>query len=109
MADVPLKDTVDAIEHDLTARMRPVARETFWVTHYGAYDIHPCYLVYWICVKTDAEKRRLEADASLLRALREVLAQHDYPVEGRESVHIGFESQETVDRESRGNWWHHWK
>ena len=109
MSHSPLKETVDAIERDLTATVRAVAREELWVTHYGAFDIHPRHLVYWLCVKTDAEKHRLEADEMLMRQLREVLVRYDYPPEGREFVHIGFESQETVDRESGGNWWHHWK
>ena len=60
MSHSPLKETVDAIERDLTATVRAVAREELWVTHYGAFDIHPRHLVYWLCVKTDAEKHRLE-------------------------------------------------
>ena len=104
-----LEKTVEAIEEALAAVVRPVAREEVWVTHYGAFDIHPRHLAYWLCVKTDAEKQRLIADETLMRKLREVLVAYAYPPEGRDSVHIGFESQETVDRESGGNWWHHWK
>jgi hypothetical protein len=109
MSRPPLKKTVEAIESDLAATARAVAREELWVTHYGAFDIHPKHLVYWICVKTDAEKQRLEKDEALRRRLRELLSRYDYPPEGRDCVHIGFESHETVDRESAGNWWHHWK
>lgn len=109
MSDLALKKTVEAIERDLTATARSVAREELGVTYYGAFDIHPRYLVYWICVKTDAEKQRLEADEGLMRKLRDVLVRYDYPPEGRESVLIGFESQETVDRESGGDWYQHWK
>ena len=83
--------------------------EKFWVTHYGANDIHPRHLVYWIVVVSDQEKCRLESDSLLIAELRSLLVKHDYPVEGRDGVHIGFESQETVDRESGGNFYHHWK
>ncbi len=109
MPDLPLKSKVEAIERDIEATVRGVAREEPSVVYYGAFDIHPRHLVYWICVKTDREKHRLQADDGLMRQLRGILARHDYPPEGRDSVTIGFESQETVDRESGGHWWHHWK
>ena len=48
-------------------------------------------------------------DAALMARLRSLLELHDYPIEGRAGVHIGFESEQTVQRESRGNFWHHWK
>jgi hypothetical protein len=97
------------IESAMKALIAPRVREPFTVIHYGANDIHPSHLVYWICVQSDAEKRRLEDDVGLMQELRGLLAQHDYPEEGRRGVHIGYESQETVDRESGGNWWHHFK
>ena len=104
-----LEKVVEAIEHDIVAAVRQVAREAVSIVHYGAFDIHPRYLVYWICVKSDDEKRRLEADDALSEKLRHILVRHNYPSEGRDAVHIGVESQETIDRESGGNWWAHWK
>lgn len=100
---------VKRIEAAIERLAKSAAKEPVSVTSYGAFDIHPRHLVYWICVKTDAEKARLAGDGALMAALRYTLVQHDYPVEGRDGVHIGFESQETVDRDSGGNWWHHWK
>lgn len=99
----------ERIEKAIPTKIAAATNEKYWVTHYGANDIHPKHLVYWICVKSDAEKRRLEADQELYRSLRGLLEEYQYPAEGRDGVHIGFESQETVDRESGGNWWHHWK
>jgi len=38
-----------------------------------------------------------------------LLKKHNYPIYALQFVYIGFESQETVDRESNGNWYHHFK
>jgi hypothetical protein len=107
--DYPIAQITDRIAQAINEELRPCAREKFWVTHYGANDIHPKYLVYWIVVMSDLEKRRLQTDSALMDRLRALLVQHGYPAEGREEVHIGFESHETVDRESSGNFYHHWK
>ncbi|HVU15604.1 MAG TPA: hypothetical protein VHD32_01670 [Candidatus Didemnitutus sp.] len=104
-----IKTVTERIEKAMDAMIAGVSQEKHWVTHYGANDIHPKHLVYWICVQTDAEKKRLEEDPDLYRKLRTLLTDYQYPLAGRNEVHIGFESQETVDRESGGNWWHHWK
>ena len=109
MSHLPLASKVEAIEKDIEATVRAVAKEELWVARYGVFDIHPRHLVYWICVETDAEKQRLQADEPLMQRLRALLVRYDYPPEGREFVTIGFESKETVDRESGGNWWFHWK
>ena len=105
----PIKRVTALVERAITEEVGRHAKEKFWVTHYGANDIHPRHLVYWIVVGSDHEKRRLEADSALMAVLRSLLVRHDYPIEGRNEVHIGFESQETVDRESGGNFYHHWK
>ena len=83
--------------------------ERFWVTHYGAVDINPRSLVFWICVESDAEKHRLERDQIFLEELRNLLKLNQYPDEAIPYVFLGIESQETVDRESGGNWYVHWK
>ncbi len=104
---------IEGLSNAMEKRLAEIAScstmELLFVTHYGANHIHPKYLVYWICVRTDAEKRRLQADSVLMTRLRKVLDDFRYPIEGRDSVHIGFESKETVDRESKGNWYYHWK
>ncbi len=104
-----IDELTERIEGAIKNLVSTVVKEEFWVTHYGANDIHPKHLVYWICVQTDQEKKRLSDDSQLYRSLRNLLTEHEYPISGRDEVHIGFESQETVDRESDGHWWHHWK
>jgi len=107
--DTPIARVTATIERAITDEVGRHAKEKFWVTHYGANHIHPKHLVYWIVVVSDYEKHRLEADSDLMAVLRSLLMKYDYPIEGRDGVHIGFESQETVDRESDGNFYHHWK
>ena len=105
----PIERVTALVERAIADEVGRHAKEKFWVTHYGANDIHPKHLAYWIVVRSDQEKRRLEADSALMAVLRSLLMKYDYPIEGRDWVHIGFESQETVDRESDGNFYHHWK
>jgi hypothetical protein len=107
--DPSISDVTARIERAIQTALGDVAQEEYWVHHYGANDIHPRNLVYWIVVQSDAEKQRLEQDTALMAKLRRLLDLHEYPAEGRDEVHIGFESQETVDRESGGNFYHHWK
>ena len=104
-----IQEVTRQIEDAIKAEMRAHTSEEFWVTHYGANEIHPKHLVYWIVVRTDKEKRRLEQRADVLNKLRGLLEKFEYPVEGRDGVHIGFESHQTVDREAGGNFYHYWK
>jgi hypothetical protein len=76
------------IEEAIKAEMRSRTKEAFWVTHYGANDIHPRHLVYWIVVGSDKEKRRLEQDADLLSTLRALLDDFDYPIATSRSIRI---------------------
>lgn len=100
---------VNGIRSEMERILQGVTKEESWVTKYGAFDIHPRHLVFWLCVQSDRERDRLKADAELRDRLRQVLVAWSYPAEGRDEVYIGFESQETVDRLSGGNWWHHFK
>lgn len=104
-----IKKMTKKIEKAIHSEAAEVANEKYWVFHYGANDIHPRHLVYWICVNTDKEKERLSKNQELYKKLRNLLVVHKYPISGRDGVYIGFESQETVDREADGNWWQHWK
>ena len=102
-----LELVVSSMGRTMELRASSVTSEEVTALHYGAADIHPGHLVYWICVRSDSEKLRLEEDPALNRDLRLVLAEYGYPQRGRKAVKIGFESQETVDRVSKGDWWRH--
>lgn len=104
-----IKRKILDIEDDLKRIIQPVCNEKVNVVWYGAYDINPKHLVFWVCVHTDAMKNELISNKTLYKQLRDLLQKHNYPEEARPHVHIGFESQETVDRTSGGNWYYHFK
>jgi hypothetical protein len=81
----------------------------YWVEWYGAYDVDPKHLAFWICVSTDDIKYTLQENTVLNEKLRNLLERYDYPHQARSSVYIGFESQQTVDREAGGNWRTHFQ
>jgi hypothetical protein len=100
-----LLDTVD----EMKSLIKFHSNAKFWVDWYGAYEIDPKHLVIWICVETDELKHSLSSNPELLESLKATLIKFDYPQEARPFVHIGFESQETVNRESGGSWYTHFK
>ena len=100
---------VDRIERAIQDEIRRHTLEEFWLTHYGAFDIHPRHLVYWIVVQSDREKSRLQSDGELMAKLRDLLDLYLYPAEGKDYVAIGFESHETVDQVADGNFYKYWK
>lgn len=102
-------EITNRVEAMITRIVASQTSENHWVTHYGANYLHPRHLVFWICVQSDRERNRLQADSVLIARLRQTLVDANYPLEGREDVFIGFESQETVDRQSEGSWYNHWK
>lgn len=104
-----LEATINVIRTDIEMVAKKECNEKLDVCWYGAYYIDPKHLVYWVCIQTDVMKKKLEANKVLIGELRSLLETHNYPQGARSSVFIGFESQETVDRESKGNWYHHFK
>ena len=107
--DDVLKNKILSIKSDISEIIGTNCSEKYWIDWYGAYEIDPKNLVFWVCVQTDKMKKALEEMPGLINDLRNLLKKHNYPLEAQASVHIGFESQETVDRVSGGNWYHHFK
>ncbi len=100
---------IERIKTAINATVAGVSKEPCQVTSYGATKIDPAHLVYWVCVQTDAERDRLASDTALVARLRNLFTIHDYPAAARDLVHIGFASQEEVDRDWDGDWWQFFK
>lgn len=104
-----IKRKVLEIQDGIKNLISPVCTERFWVTFYGVYYMDPKQLVFWICVESDETKEKLKSNYEINKNLRNLLEKYEYPIEARNFVSIGFESQETVDRESDGKWWDHFR
>jgi hypothetical protein len=104
-----LKRKIKTIEQEIKKTVSMSFSGKFSILRYGAYDIDPKHLVFWICVDTDEIKDKLENDKDLNNELRNIFVKNEYPKDSINNVHIGFESQETVDRESNGDWYMHFK
>jgi len=87
----------------------PLCKEKIWINWYGAYKINPKNLAYWICVESDSQKNLLKSNIELQKELKDLLAKQNYPRDAMKYVQINIESQETVDRESEGSWYYHFK
>lgn len=104
-----LKRKILDIKDEMKTIIRPICNESFWIDWHGAYDINPKSLVFLICVNSDKEKIRLKSNQDLMEQLKNLLIKYNYPESARGSIIIDVESQETVDRESDGNWYIHLK
>jgi len=104
-ADGPLAPKIA----EAAARMVALARETepsAGIFHFGAVDIHPKHLAYWITTDTDAQRDRLAADTGMQDEFRRILMRVGYPAEAILDVGFAFQSEETVQRDYGGNWYY---
>jgi hypothetical protein len=100
-----LRAAVRRAEIAITSEVRrtiPGAR----VTSFGAIDLYPSCLAFWICVATDAQRDSLLGDVAFSDRMRRIVADCGYPADSVDRVGFTSESDETVDRDWAGNWYH---
>jgi hypothetical protein len=79
---------------------------------YGASAVHPKHLVTWYIFATDAELRQARENglgSRLDELTRAELAARGYPAEGVPLMMVSLESDETIRRESGGDYWQFFK
>ncbi len=104
-----IKRKILHIKDEMKKEVSKICSEKIRVDYFGAYDINPQNLAFWICIETDKEKEKLKNDNLLINTLKNLLIKYDYPEKAIEQVSIDFQSQETVDREYAGNWYYFYK
>ena len=102
-------EITNRVREMISDAVAPEVTEKYEIIYYGANYVHPGFLAFWICVQSDRERDRLRSNRGLMNRLRQTFVDADYPEDGRDDVDIGFESQETVNRESGGDWYKHFK
>ncbi|MCT4135308.1 hypothetical protein HZP67_17000 [Elizabethkingia anophelis] len=104
-----LKRAILNIKEDIKKDVSEVCSKTIRIDSFGAYEIDPKNLVFFVCVKSDQMKMKLKEDKILNEKSRELFIKYKYPKNAIEYVSINFESQETVDRDYEGNWYYYYK
>ena len=104
-----LKGKLARIEYGIARLFKNEYGLRIWIWKEGFYEVDPESLKLWICLKTDHDKHTLVSDELADKKIRNVLVHHNYPKEAINLITIDFESEETVRRDSNGNWWVHFK
>ena len=103
-----LKRKIRRIESELRKMLRSKGiKPNVW--SFGAYYIDPKHLVFVVGVSTDHEKASLKNSPDFGAQMRGLLDKYNWPIAARSAVSFDVESQETVERETDGNWWYHYK
>lgn len=97
------------IEKRIKKIISEFSKEKFGVFHLGAYTIDPKCLVFIVHVESDVEKERLINSTNFMSEVKETLDIYDYPIQSRDNIVFEVESHETVNRESGGDWYLHFK
>lgn len=104
-SDGPLSPIIAASGEQMVALARTRVASA-GIFHFGAVDIHPKHLAYWITTTTDAERDQLAADSAMQDEFRRILLREGYPADAVLEVGFAFQSEETVQRDFGGDWFY---
>jgi len=90
--------------------LQELTHEKSHVTHFGATVIDPKHLAVWLCVESDREVERLYSQVRDIRQkVHSCFHTERYPEAVIPFIAVQIASQETVNRDYDGNWWHFFK
>jgi hypothetical protein len=98
-----LEGIIKRVERRLREHLAPRGYTQLEVHHFGAIDLHPRHLVICVCVGTDAERQQI-IDSNPATLIRTWLAEEGYPQDATPHIAVSIDSQETVDRDWKGDW-----
>lgn len=101
---VKLSISIFNIKRAVKTKINKVCKENFWIDIYGSYYLCPNNLVLLIAVQTDSLKSDLILNQGLKKSIEDIFIKHQYPNNSIGKIQIYFESQETVNNESKGDW-----
>jgi hypothetical protein len=92
------------IKRAVKSKIKGICIENFWIDIYGSYYINPNNLVLLIAVQTDTLKSNLILNQGLKKDIKDIFIKYQFPIDSIGEIQIYFESQETVNQESKGDW-----
>jgi hypothetical protein len=103
-----LQKRIYGVEDRLRTHLEPKRYTKLWIHHFGATYIDPKHLAICIAVGTDEEVENLDLQG-VAKMVHTWLEEEGYPHEAIKHVGVRVDSQETVDRDFEGNWFHCYK
>lgn len=92
------------ITREIKIKLLKYCTEKYWIMIYGDYYVKSKNIVVLIAVNSNTMKNKLESNQLLLKELKKIFEKNNYSKEDIKSIRFYFESQETVDLESKGDW-----
>ena len=104
-----LERLISNIKGDLRNLLKDYTKEKVNIYDYGITPTNLNNFALCIIVASDAEKQRLFQLSTLNETIWGIFKKRNYPIDAIQNVQIKYESRETIQRESKGNWNYHFR